>query len=74
MEGNKDSYVLKEVTLSRMCKFLNEKFKVKKSLKPFNTTDVQGYIRRGFLPSYIGGNQIVESSRDSGTKLYNILK
>lgn len=74
MENLNKDFLLKEVTMSRICEFLNEKFKVKKSFKSFNTTDVQGYIRRGFLPSYLGGNKIVASNRDSGAKLYNILK
>lgn len=67
-------YILEEVTMTRMVEFLNKNYKQKRSLKPFNTTDAQGYIKRGALPSYMGGNRIELSKKDTGTKLYNILK
>jgi len=65
-------YLIENVTLTRIVKFLNEKFKMKKTGSKFTTNDVQKYIMRGYLPAYLGGNNIVESKLDSGTKLYNI--
>lgn len=68
------NYLLKEVTMTRIAKYLNDKFKSKRSNKPFVPVDVQGYIKRGSLPLYLGGNKIVLSKKDTGAKLYNVLK
>lgn len=60
-------------TLTRLTRFLN-KVAIKKTGNEFNTSDVQGYIRRGKLPNYLGGDLITISEEIEGIKLYNISK
>lgn len=66
-------YVQENLTLTRFTEFLNDSYN-KKNGKSFTTGDVQGYIKRGKLPIYLGGNDIVESNIIKGVKLYNIKK
>lgn len=67
-------YIKSNVTLTVLTKFLNA-VKVKKTGEKFTTSDVQGYVRRGRLPKYLGGQTIVLSDdKIEGIKLYNILE
>jgi len=67
-------YIKSNATLTVLTKFLNE-VTVKKTGEKFTTTDVQGYVRRGRLPKYLGGQCIVLSeNKIEGIKLYNILE
>ena len=61
----------KNTTLTGLVKFLNTSMK-KKSGKKFTIGDAQGYIKRGHLPLYLGGNEIRESKAVEGLKLYNL--
>ena len=45
------------MTLTSLKEWLNEK-KTKKTNNKFTVSDVQGYIKRGKLPDYLGGNLI----------------
>lgn len=69
-----EKYLIKEVTLTRLVKFLNDEFKCKKNCTKFKIPDVQAYISRGNIPSYLGGNIIESAKQDCGAKLYNVLK
>lgn len=51
--------VLSNANQAAIVNWLNEKFKEKKSGLKFTAQDVQGYVKRGKLPRYIGGNSIV---------------
>lgn len=66
-------HIKTKVTLTVLTKHLNTT-KAKKSGEPFTTSDVQGYIRRGRLPNYLGGQTITLSTEIEGVKLYNIGK
>jgi len=70
-------YLVKNVTLTSLTKFLNEsKDFVKSTKKSFTTNDVNQYINLRHLPYYMGGN-IIEESEDlkvDGLKLYNLRK
>ena len=65
-------YLVKQKSLTGLTKWMNETFK-KHTGKPFNTTDVQNYIRRGNIPEYLGNNE-VERDTFEEAKLYNIVK
>lgn len=67
-------YIKSNATLTVLTKFLNE-VTVKKTGEKFTTTDVQGYVRRGRLPKYLGGQTIVlADNKIEGIKLYNIIE
>lgn len=61
--------VLQNVNQTYLVAWLNEN-KKKKSGGNFTAQDVQGYIRRGQLPSYLGGNRITRIS--VFCKTYNV--
>jgi hypothetical protein len=58
--------------LTTLTEFLNINYKSKKTGKPFTTTDVQFYIKRGYLPDYLGGDIIKLVSEK--LKLYKLIK
>jgi hypothetical protein len=62
---------LKNTTLTGLVKYLNTNFK-KKSGAAFTASDVQGYIRRGRLPSYMDAHAITASKLVKDVKLYNL--
>ncbi len=69
-----DKYVLEKVTMVGILTWLNEN-RSKKSGIDFSYSDVQGYIRRGCLPEYLGGH-IIEREKDENLKhlkIYNIV-
>ena len=64
-------------TLTGLKDYLNNKYGRKSTRKEFTTSDVQGYISRGFLPEEYGGQQIVLDEvtyRQSKVKLYSLEK
>lgn len=65
---NKEIY-----NLTTLTDYLNKKYQHKKSGKPFNRTDVQGYIKRGHLPEYMGNISIVLVDNLPG-KIYKLVK
>jgi hypothetical protein len=68
-----EKFLVTDVNFSELVKWLNEKFKWKKSGYPFTISDVQGYIKRGHLPSYIGGHQItVDKQKVRGVSSYSV--
>lgn len=68
------SLIIKGATLSGMVDILNEKYKLKKSGKPFNVNDVKAYTTRGYLPKYLCGNNIIERVNvgDDRVKIYKV--
>lgn len=63
----------KQLTLTGITYWLNENFK-KQSGNDFTTGDVQSYIRRGYLPKYLGNYIIVRDKKLSSVKIYNVIK
>ncbi len=45
--------------LTSLTEYLNNTYTNKKSGKKFKREDVQGYIRRGYLPKYLGDISII---------------
>lgn len=62
--------ILCNVNLTYIVTWLNEN-KEKKSGKEFTVSDVQGYIKRGRIPVYLGGNSIKKINNFS--KSYNVI-
>lgn len=57
--------------LTTLTEFLNKNFK-KKTGGEFRVSDVQAYIRRGYLPRYLGNVNIVHLSELPG-KIYKLV-
>lgn len=53
---------------------MNETFLHKESGSKFTVQDLQNYVRRGYIPKYLGGNMIVPGDKMRDVKLYSILK
>jgi hypothetical protein len=66
-------YLIRDVNAQGLLIWLNENF-IKDNDKPFNRNDVTFYIKRGHIPEYLGGNEIVIIPKKHRTvKLYNVL-
>jgi len=65
-------FLVKELTLTQFTVWLNDRFKNKKSGKPFTINDAKAYTVRNHLPRYLGYNRIEKSKRIKGVKLYNV--
>lgn len=61
--------LLSHVNQVAIVEWLNKQFK-KKNGSTFTAQDVQGYVRRGKLPKYLGGNRIVKIG--DNCKTFNI--
>jgi len=60
-------------TTRGLVNYLNKKYGGKKTQKPFNISDVCGYIYGGALPVEYGGNKITKVENDIiGLVLYEI--
>ena len=60
-------------TMKGLLSHLSNKYKVKDSGKQFNNSDVEQYVRYGFLPKRYGGQNIVEvSNKVNGCKTYKL--
>lgn len=57
--------------LTTLTKYLNETYKKKKSGVEFRVADVQNYVRRGYLPRYLGNVTIV-TLNNLPTKMYKL--
>lgn len=68
-------YVLKEVTLTGLVKWLN-KNKKKESGSKFTTGDAQQYAdKTGSIPEYLGSNVVEKNQKEEfKTQTYNLLK
>ena len=66
-------YIVEKQNLTNLRKFLNSNFK-KNSKKEIKSSDVQGYIRRGCLPTYMGKVNIEQCEDIKCVKLYNLKK
>jgi hypothetical protein len=66
--------IVKNLTLTTMVDFLNDRFKFKNNGSKFQITDAQQYITRGKLPQYLGNFEVVKNENISSVKLYNILE
>ena len=70
-----EEYLIEDINLVSLQKWLNDYYKIKKTGEPFSISDVQGYVVRGKLPSYLGGHVIqISTNRVKGTKSYSILR
>jgi hypothetical protein len=68
-------YIVRNVSLTRLVDWLNKTYLIKKSGEEFTISDAQGYVKRGFLPNYLGGHTIeVDSSIVQGVKSYSIIE
>lgn len=59
------------LSLTKLRDYLNENL-IKKSGTKFTISDVQGYIRRGHLPKYLGNQDILLNNKFKGIKIYNV--
>lgn len=66
-------YLCEKKTLSQLVVELNDRFGKKKTGKKFKVEDVQQYVKRGKIPEYLGGNEIVKDKDFPGLKVYNLL-
>lgn len=66
-------YITEKQNFTNLVKFINQNFK-KSSQKEIKSNDVQGYIRRGYLPSYMGKVKIEQCQDIKCVKLYNLVK
>ncbi len=64
--------VATNLSMTGILKYLISKHEVKKSGKEFKLPDIQGYIRRGALPAYLGG-LIITKTENEYNKLYNLV-
>lgn len=66
------NFLVKNANLTGLTEFLNKNYK-KKSGGRFSRRDTLGYIERGKLPSYMGGNLIIkEMNPNCSIRLYSI--
>lgn len=72
-DKNEKSYLVKDLTLTNLVKWLNENHD-KKGGTEFQMVDVVAYVRRGHLPFYLGAWKIETNNSIAGIKLYNIYK
>lgn len=62
-------------TLTDLRNYLNDRFKYKKTGKSFSIADTQLYIKRGYIPKYLGNVKIKKDTKiGSGTKLYTLVE
>lgn len=71
--SKKQEFEVENLTLTSLCVWLTEN-KKKKTNTPFTPQDTQLYIKRGYLPKYMGGNIIDRVKGINSVKLYNICK
>lgn len=60
-------------TLTTLADYLNNTYGSKRTGKKFTQGDVQSYIRRGYLPKYLGTINIVQK-KDLPGKVYQLVK
>lgn len=60
-------------SMKGLVNYLNKKYGGKKTQKPFNASDICGYVEKGILPVEYGGYKIKIIENDIiGIKLYEI--
>ena len=69
---NSVKVIEENLTMSGILRWLEDKYGKKKTGKPFNIQDVQGYVRRDRLPYNYGGYEI--RSTNKYNKLYNLIE
>ena len=75
--GNKEvkEFLVKSKSLTGLVKWMNENEDFNKSSNtPFTVSDIQSYVKRGYLPEYLGKNTIERNEKIQDTRLYNIVK
>jgi len=71
------NYLVKGKTMTGLMKWLNgeeNKELKKKNGTAFTIGDVQGYVKRGYLPIEMGNNEIEKDETFKDIKIYNIVK
>ena len=72
---DKKEYIVKQKTLTSLVAWLNESEDFNKLPgTKFTTGDLQNYIKRGYLPEYMGTYEIERDEKIEDAKLYNIVK
>jgi len=67
-------FIITKLTLTTLTSWLNENFS-KKNGKKFLIQDAQQYTKRGYLPKYLGGNEIIIDKKTvKNVTLYKIRK
>lgn len=61
-------------SLTTLTAYLNERFKVKKSGKPFKFEDVQQYIKKGRIPRYLGDITIEKVTQFTSNNAYKLIE
>jgi hypothetical protein len=70
---NKKEKDINLYTARGLVQYLQQNYKVKKTGKEFTNSDVEQYIRYGFIPKLYGGNCIeVVKSSINGCKVYKL--
>lgn len=72
--SEKKEFLVKGRTLTGLVNWLNEGMYVKQTGGKFTVGDVQSYIKRGYIPEYLGKNRIEHDVKLTDVKLYNVLK
>jgi hypothetical protein len=71
----KKEYLVKQKSLTGLMKWMNEESNlVKQTGTMFTIGDIQSYVKRGYLPEYLGNNLIERDMSITEVKLYNIAK
>ena len=73
---SENKYRVEKKTLTQLTEWMNSEFGTKKSGEPFKVSDVQKYVERGNVPSYLGGFEIMKdtSPQFKDLKVYNVLE
>lgn len=64
--------IQENLSLTGILKWLEETYKVKKTGEPFSLQDAQGYLRRGYIPKYLG-SVLIEKMDNKYNKLYKLV-
>ncbi len=66
--------VIENLSMTGILNWLKETYTEKKSGKPFELQDVQGYIARERIPDYYGGGYDIVKMNNRYSKLYKLVQ
>lgn len=66
-------FLTEKQSMKSLVTWMNENY-VKQTGKQFTVGDIQFYIKRGYIPEYLGKNTIERDSSIKEAKLYNVIK
>lgn len=67
-----EEIIQENLSLTGILKWMEETYKVKKTGEPFSLQDAQGYLRRGYIPKYLGSVLIMRMD-NKYNKLYKLV-